>query len=137
MRRGYVVHAGEGEPAPGAGGSVLAGTSDTEGAFSLLLSRAPAGDMAPLHVHDGESESFFVLAGKYRIQCGGEEFEAGEHDFVFLPRGVPHAWQVVGDVPGTKLILTAPGGIETFFDDLSTGASMEELAHRHGIRFLV
>ena len=41
-------------------------------------------------------------------------FEAGEHDFVFLPAGVPHAWRVVSETPGTKLILAVHGGIESF-----------------------
>lgn len=70
-----------------------------------------------------ESESFFVLAGTYRIQCGDETFDAGVHDFVYLPRGVPHAWRVVSDMAGGKLILAVPGGIEEIFDDLVTGVS--------------
>jgi quercetin dioxygenase-like cupin family protein len=136
MSKGFVVHAGAGVALPGAGGSVLAGAAQTDGAFSLLLSQAPAGDGAPLHVHDQESESFFVLAGQYRIQCGDEVFEAAERDFVYLPRGIPHAWQVVSANAGTKLILTVPGGIEDFFDELADGASLEDLTHHHGVRFL-
>jgi len=90
----------------------------------------------PLHVHYGESESFFVLAGTYRIRCGTDTFEASVHDFVYLPQGVPHAWQVVGGTSGRKLILAVPGGIEDFFDDLATGFPAEELTHRHGVQFL-
>ena len=136
MSAGFVRHAGDGRLLPGAGGSVLAGSGDTDGAFSLLLSHAPAGDGAPLHTHTQESESFFVLAGRYRIECGDEVFEAGEHDFVYLPAGVPHAWRVVGEAPGTKLILAVPGGLESFFDDLVAGVSIDELTHRHGVQFL-
>ena len=130
------MHLGAGTSLPGAGGSVVAGAGDTDGAFSLLLSHAPAGDCAPLHVHDQESESFLVLAGQYRVQCGDRAFEAGVHDFVYLPRGVPHAWQVLGDTPGSKLILAVPGGIEHFFHDLIANISAEELSHRHGVRFV-
>ncbi len=57
MSKGFVLHAGTGLELPGAGGSVLAGAAQTDGAFSLLLSHAPAGDGGPLHVHDKESES--------------------------------------------------------------------------------
>jgi mannose-6-phosphate isomerase-like protein (cupin superfamily) len=58
-------------PAPEA--ACLAGAADTDDAFSLLLSRAPAGDGAPPHTHAHESESFFALAGTYRIECGGAD----------------------------------------------------------------
>jgi len=136
MTSGFVVHAGDGQAAPGAGGSVLATAAATDGAFSLLLSHAPPGDGAPLHVHRDESESFFVLAGTYRIWCGDDTFEAGVQDFVYLPRGVPHAWRVVSEMAGRKLILAVPGGIEDFFDDMVTGVSPDELTHRHGVQFL-
>lgn len=136
MTSGFVVHAADGQAAPGAGGSVLATAAATDGAFSVLLSHAPPGDGAPLHVHSEESESFFVLAGIYRIWCGDDTFEATTHDFVYLPRGVAHAWQVVSKMAGRKLIFAVPGGIEDFFDDMVTGASPEELTHRHGVQFL-
>ncbi len=87
---------------------MLATAAATDGAFSLLLSHAPPGDGAPLHVHRDESESFFVLAGTYRIWCGDDTFEAGVQDFVYLPRGVPHAWRVVSEMAGRKLILAVP-----------------------------
>ena len=74
MVRGFVVHADTEAPSPGAGGNVLAGADQTEGEFTLLLGHAPAGDSAPLHVHDRESESFFVLAGQYGIRCRDETF---------------------------------------------------------------
>lgn len=136
MSTGFVRHAGDGPLLPGAGGSVLAGAAETDGAFSLLLSHAPAGDGAPLHTHARESESFFVLAGTYQVECGDETFQAGAHDFVYLPAGVPHAWWVVSETPGTKLILAVPGGIESFFEDLVAGVSTDELTHRHGVDFL-
>ncbi len=136
MSKGFVLHSGGGRTLPGAGGSVLAGSAQTDGTFSLLLSHAPPGDGAPLHVHDRESESFFVLAGQYRIECGDEIFEAAERDFVYLPSGIPHAWQVVSAEAGIKLVLAVPGGIEAFFDDLADDASLEELTHHHGVRFI-
>jgi hypothetical protein len=48
----------------------------------------------------------------------------------------PHAWRVVSDPQGTKLILALRGGFEAFFDDLVTGASIDELTHRHGFESL-
>jgi len=37
---------------------------------------------------------------------------------------------------GSKLILAVPGGIEAFFDDLAAGVQLDDLTHRHGVRFL-
>lgn len=135
MGRGFVVREGAGRPAPGIGGEVLASAHQTDGEFSLLLSHAPAGDGAPLHTHDHESESFFILAGCYAIRCGDEQWEATAGDFVYLPRRIPHAWNVVGPESGRKLVLALPGGIEDFFDDLAAGVTIDELTHRHGVHF--
>ena len=134
-RLGFVVAAGTGRPVRAAGGELLASASDTGGAFSLLVSRVPQGDHVPLHVHDETDEAFFILEGRYRITCGGQLWHAQTHDFVFLPRAVPHAYEVA-EGPASKLILAAPGGIEDFFEDLGAGASPDELTHRHGVRFL-
>lgn len=132
---GFVVHAGGGESAPGAGGSLLASAADTGGAFSLLLSRAPAGDHVPRHVHHAVDEAFYVLDGQYRIHCGDQTWTAAVGDFVFLPRGVPHSYDVA-DGPARKLIIAVPGGIEKFFDDLANGVDPTTLTHRHGVQFL-
>jgi mannose-6-phosphate isomerase-like protein (cupin superfamily) len=134
-RLGFVVAAGTGTQVPGVGGELLASQSDTGGAFSLLVSHAPTGDQVPLHVHEEVDEAFFILNGQYRITCGEQTWHAGTHDFVFLPRGLPQAYEVVHGL-ASKLILVAPGGIESFFKDLAAGASPVALTHRHGVRFL-
>jgi len=132
---GFVVPADGGEPVPGAGGSLLASAANTGGAFSLLLSRAPAGDHVPRHVHDTVDEAFYILDGQYRIHCDDQTWTAAVGDFVFLPHSVPHSYDVVHG-PACKLISAVPGGIEDFFDDLGNGVDPATLTHRHGVRFL-
>jgi hypothetical protein len=34
----------------------------------------------------------------------------------FGPRGMPHAFQNVGDTPGRLLVITNPSGLERFFE---------------------
>ncbi|MQA05194.1 MAG: cupin domain-containing protein [Streptosporangiales bacterium] len=133
--RGFVVAAGQGSALPGAGGEVLASAADTGGLFSLIRSHTPAGDVVPLHVHSGTDECFFVLEGRYDIVCGDDSFHAEPGSFVYLPRGVPHRY-TVGESPAVKLILSVPGGIESYFTDMGSGADAEELTHRHGVTFL-
>ena len=36
---------------------------------------------------------------------------------MFLPRNVPHEWDVIGDERGVVLIITAPGGLEEFLHE--------------------
>lgn len=132
---GFVVTVGNGRPVPGAGGSLLASAAETGGAFSLLLSNAAAGDHVPLHVHDTVDEAFYLLGGQYRVRCGEQTWSAAAGDFVFLPRGIPHSYDVV-DGPARKLIFAVPGGIENFFEDLLDGVDLATISHRHGVRFL-
>jgi len=114
---------------------LLASAAETGGAFSLLLSNAPAGDHVPLHVHDTVDEAFYLLDGQYRVHCGEQTWSAAAGDFVFLPRRIPHSYDVV-DGPARKLILAVPGGIENFFEDLLSGVDPATINHLHGVRFL-
>ena len=95
---GFIVPADGGEPVPGAAGSLLASAADTGGAFSLLLSRAPAGDHVPRHVHDTVDEAFYILDGQYRIHCDDQTWTAAVGDFIFLPHGVLHSYDVAAHV---------------------------------------
>ena len=37
----------------------------------------------------------------------------------FGPRGIPHAFQNVGDTPGRLLVITTPSGVERFFEQFA------------------
>lgn len=55
-------------------------------------------------------------AGQLRFRLGGDLSHAPAGSFVFVPRGVPHCFQSVGDEPARILVLFTPAGIEEFFD---------------------
>lgn len=57
----------------------------------------PRGSAPPLHVHRDADETFYVLDGRMTIFVGEDRFEAGPGDFVFGPRGVPHAFLVTSE----------------------------------------
>jgi mannose-6-phosphate isomerase-like protein (cupin superfamily) len=130
---GYVLRPGEGaagqdDPA------VKASRISTDGALTVIDSDTTGG--APRHVHAYEDECFYVLDGSISVECGDEAWVLGKGAFVFLPRGVPHAWDVVGE-RAKVLIITAPAGLEEFLRELHAAeSSPPEVARRHGIEFL-
>ena len=90
----------------------------TGGAFSLFRAEADPGSAVPPHVHTREDEAFYVTAGRFAVQTGDRSVELGPGEFAFAPRGVVHAWRVLGDTPAQGVVLTTPGGFETFFADM-------------------
>ncbi len=54
------------------------------------------GGHMPLHTNTVEHEQY-VLAGKARVRLGDESFIAEKDDVLFIPAGVAHAYQVIGD----------------------------------------
>ena len=55
----------------------------------------PGGGM-PNHTNTVEHEQY-VLRGHARIGIGGEEIEVRAGDIVFIPEGVPHWYQNIGE----------------------------------------
>jgi quercetin dioxygenase-like cupin family protein len=107
---GFVRVAGAGEryDLDGAVFTVKATGADSEGRVAVMEQEAPAGLVVPPHVHEGEDEMFYVLAGRVAGHCGEEELGAGPGDFLFLPRDVEHALRVVGDGPARLLTIVGP-----------------------------
>ncbi len=90
--------------------------AETRGAYGLVDELLPPGFAPPLHIHYGEDEAFYLLAGQVRFACGTERYEATAGAFIFLPRGVAHTFRVVGEEPARMLNLLSPGGFERFFE---------------------
>jgi hypothetical protein len=54
---------------------------------------------------------------------GEFSWSAGPGTFAFLPRDIPHAFEVVGDTPARFLLMVTPGGFEDFVARLSEPAA--------------
>ena len=94
---------------------IIASADSTDRAFSIVETTEPPGSGAPLHVHHGEAEAFYVLEGTVELTCGAETITAGAGDFVFAPKDVPHKYTVGGDKPARLLLLFSRPGFELFF----------------------
>lgn len=130
--KGYFLQAGEGITAS----STKASGVSTNGSLTLIESRTTGG--APLHVHTREDEYFYVLEGTLKVRLGDDTFEAGPRSFVFLPRNIPHEWDVVGE-EATLLMMTIPAGLDTFLDEFHAAPTAEArnpITAKYGITFL-
>jgi quercetin dioxygenase-like cupin family protein len=92
----------------------------SNGALAALEAVNAPGEGPPLHVHNREDETVYVLEGEFRWKLGDELSVTGPGSFVFIPRGLAHTWQIIGEQPGRMLITFSPAGMEGFFDRLST-----------------
>jgi hypothetical protein len=117
---------------------VLADEDVTGGRFSLIeTAETSAGQGPPLHVHRDCSESFYVIAGRYRMHLDGQDFECPAGSFVYVPLGMRHAFQSV-EAGSRKLNLYTPAGMVGYFDALAVGiadgvdeAGLDAIAKRH------
>jgi quercetin dioxygenase-like cupin family protein len=119
---GLTVGPGEGEAirSPIAGEvTFLARGEQTNGALTALDVVVPPGQGPPLHVHAREDETIWVLEGDVRFKLDGELKSGPAGTFVFIPHGVAHCFQNVGEQPARFFATITPAGLETFFERLA------------------
>lgn len=111
------------------------------GRFVIAQWRDPGGPpgpprlMAPLHVHYGDDEAWYILEGKLRFTLGDREVEAVAGGAVFAPRGMPHTFWNPATEPARYLLVMTPT-IRALIDDLHTPAArdpeiMREIYRQH------
>lgn len=117
--------------------------AETHGGCSVIEQISAPGSRVPLHVHTREDEVFQVLEGSVKIDLGGKLEVVGPGTTVFLPRRVPHGFEIIGTTPARLLIIVTPGGLEEMFaelDRLPPGPPdfkiVTAICERFGIRFL-
>jgi mannose-6-phosphate isomerase-like protein (cupin superfamily) len=130
--RGYLLRAGEGI---GDDSGLKASGASTGGSLTLMDSQTDGG--APPHVHTREDEAMYVIEGAIVAHVGAEEFHARTGDFVFMPRGVQHDWDVEG--PAARvLIIATPGGLDRFLEEFHAAGdwqARDAVAERYGLDF--
>lgn len=93
----------------------------TDGALSVVEFLGPRNFAPPLHMHDAEDEMFYILAGEVWLSCGDAEAVHGEGAVVWLPRGLPHTFQVRSQT-ARVLTITTPAGFDRFVAALGSPA---------------
>src|SRR4051812_13947543 len=111
-----IAHAAEGQPVRAFGNEILfkLSTEASGGSLCVGLATVPSGNKVPAHIQDREDELFLIVEGEYRFWIDGEPRDVGPGALVFMPRGVPHSFQVIGACAGRHGVLCPPGGFDRF-----------------------
>jgi quercetin dioxygenase-like cupin family protein len=89
----------------------LARTTDTPRVNIGIIEIAP-GRVIEAHVHEGEDDAFYMLAGELTFFFAEEEAVAGPGTFVLAPAGIEHGFRNDRDEPARMLNVHAPGGFD-------------------------
>ncbi len=120
---------GEGERRRFFGGGLhiwKATAEETNGAFLLFEDRLQHGKVTPLHTHPESDETMIVLEGEILMHLDGSEHLVGAGGVAVAPRGMPHAFKVVGPDGTRVLCLHTPGCCQAFYWDASEAVSDDE-----------
>ncbi len=117
---------------------------DTDGAFCLLVDEPPGGWSLPPHLHRGTAETIHVLYGEFWMQVEGKRSILPAGETLHIPAGAAHSGGNLGDVPGRRVVIFSPGGMERFFLEAGAATALAEVetaaalaaAQRHGWEFL-
>ena len=89
LRAGDVIE----NPVTGERVVVIEGSEDTGGAYLVgELTVTPGGQVVGEHIHDHLDETFEVLSGRISVRLDGRDFELGEGERAFVPKGSAHDW---------------------------------------------
>ncbi len=94
--------------------TLKAGGDSTRGIMTIFEFLGPAGFGPPPHTHQREDEMFYVLEGEVTFWCSGESATYGPGGFAFLPRQIPHRFQISDTAPARVLQITTPAQFEDF-----------------------
>lgn len=101
--------------------SVLTDGARTNGSFSMFDIVAPRGTGAPPHLFVEADAFYYVIEGEVDMLLGDAVKPARKGDFVFVPKGTPHARRVASD-SARLLYLQTPSGFERVLAKLREGA---------------
>lgn len=97
---------------------ILLSGQETGGTLALFIDEVPPNTGPPLHIHQHEDETFYILEGELVVQINAEQLPVSAGCSVFLPRGVPHTFINTGTTTARVLVMLTPGGLERFFAEV-------------------
>lgn len=90
----------------------------TGGAYALAEFVIAPGGGAGRHVHHAEDEGWSIVEGAVEFELGDQQIRAEAGAYVFIPRGLFHAFKNTGATPARALMIVTPAGLERYFAEL-------------------
>jgi len=117
---------------------------DTGGLYSQVVVGGRAGKGPPMHIHQRENETFYCIAGEFRVVCAGQEYTLTPGMVAHLPQGVPHRFEATGSGDNRMLVTITPAGFEGFFEEVGALSPTEQqnipqviaIGEKYGLEFL-
>jgi quercetin dioxygenase-like cupin family protein len=142
MAEARILRSSQGDTLEGVPWIFKATGATTGGHFDFMVGEVAYLSGPPLHVHEEQDDTFYVLEGVLTVQADDEVFELTAGDFVSVPPGVPHTFDNVDkdQAPVRTINLMTPAVLHDFFaKQVAAGPDAEPtalraLAHSHGIK---
>lgn len=88
--------------------------AETGGAFWALEGLADSHMAVPLHAHRHEDELWYILEGEIAFTIGDKTLTGGSGTVAYIPKNVPHTFQVIS--PTARWFgLGTPAGLDQWF----------------------
>jgi mannose-6-phosphate isomerase-like protein (cupin superfamily) len=106
--------------------SHMAGNTDNNGAFDLIIIKMRRGTEPPPHVHSRDHELFYLLSGQMKVYVDGEVFTVTAGECMFFPRRKLHAFLVTSEQVH-YIALLVPGGFLDAVNKISASAEQMDV----------
>jgi quercetin dioxygenase-like cupin family protein len=98
---------------------------DSAAKVTMMEHLMAEGFAVPLHVHNDEDETFYILEGRFRFAVEDRITELGAGQSLHVPGGTVHAFRVIS--PTARFLTVTTGAFEDMVVAASTPAASEGL----------
>jgi quercetin dioxygenase-like cupin family protein len=119
---GYLLaKADQGQLAFGSPHLFKAAAHDTAGHFDFMVATFAPMTGPPLHFHEEQDDTFYVLEGVLTLQAGDEILDLGPGEFISIPPRMAHTFDNVhnGDALVRAVNVMTPGGLFPMIEDMA------------------